>query len=960
MYRSTMLRRSLLIIPVFLLTFCCQQIFAQKKKDSDVLLKQIKTEMDVNRDYPKALTLAKAAVRDFPQDSDFRFLLGRLYYLNRDLANAERKMDEVITKTPEYKDAYVTAANIQLAKNDARKALIYLNQGQARFGTDREIRIKKLSVYQYYGQYHDGGIYADSLINLFSRDTTIKRAYVDYRLETGNAYLKRGLTEMANAEFAKAVEVAPDNKEALGGVFDARMKSGDKQSSLNFINSMLIRQPNSYDLLMKKAGILQDMKQYPEAIETIQYLAKKFPGDSKARQMETELKLEAARYYKNTDPYFQYQSVLERSPGNKEALDNVINIAISRNMLEDALYWINKSLPKNSFNKELLTKKMSILAQQQKYTAAAEIAERLYKNAPGKDNKETFITMESYAARDYASQEMPDSALAAYGKILKADPRQEQALNSSINILSGQKNFAAALELLNEAIAYYPNDERLKIKKAAIMQENEQYDEAAQLFDQIQSDNPENQRALNSMVDAYLLTGKKMMEVMDYDGAAQAYNRILEVQPQNKEAINNIINIDLALGGDGNQRALDRANSALGYYPNDKDLLLKKSEALNRLNQRSEAAIITDDLRNRYPYNTQIRNLYIDQHLAMATEYRNTGDTLNAIDAYNKVLSANRKDTIAWLGLHNISYERGLYTEAVAYSDTGLTFYPLQPTLMLKKAAAQEQLKQYDSAAYTAGIIAKLYPDDKRYSDFEAYLKGKTFKNQIGFSYLNSKIDSAQSANIASLQYTHFWKKASLTGRINFAGRSFGTGLQGELESYVNHSSTWYSFINVGAANKLVFPKYKASYSLFHNFKHGWEAELGGRFLNFDTLSSVSGVASVAKYLGDFWINVRGYAIFISGKQYGALNITARQYLNNKTDFFYATVGYGNSPDDFTRAFQFAQNINYTTYNIGAGYQKMFNYRNVVTLSGTWYNQKRDEGRYRNQYDINLTFLRKF
>lgn len=54
---------------------------AQKKKtDSDVLLKQIKTEMDVNRNYTKALSLSRSAVEQFPNDVDFRFYWGVLIY----------------------------------------------------------------------------------------------------------------------------------------------------------------------------------------------------------------------------------------------------------------------------------------------------------------------------------------------------------------------------------------------------------------------------------------------------------------------------------------------------------------------------------------------------------------------------------------------------------------------------------------------------------------------------------------------------------------------------------------------------------------------------------------------------------------------------------------------------------------------------------------------------------------
>jgi YaiO family outer membrane protein len=147
---------------------------------------------------------------------------------------------------------------------------------------------------------------------------------------------------------------------------------------------------------------------------------------------------------------------------------------------------------------------------------------------------------------------------------------------------------------------------------------------------------------------------------------------------------------------------------------------------------------------------------------------------------------------------------------------------------------------------------------------------------------------------------------------------------------------------------------------LFHSFSKSWEAEIGGRYLGFDTLNSISGVASLARYFGDFWLNLKGYATFVSEKQYFAANLTLRQYLQSRTDFFYTTFGYGNTPDDFSRAFQLDKLITFTTYSIGGGYQKVFNYRNTLSINGTWFNQRTDEHRYRNQYDIYVTFFRRF
>jgi len=950
------LRGSLLFI--FLL--CSPAMYAQKGKTSgDVLLKQIKYEMDVKKNYSQALTLSRSAVEQYPADIDFRFLLGRAYLLNNDLNNAQRAIDDVIKRSPGYKDAYIAGANIQIAKRNAAEAMRYVNRGLAKYNRDRDLRMKKMSLFAMYNNYEEAGKQADTLLAAHQSDPLVIRAFIDYKNEAALHYQKAGNIVMAIREYNRVLEIDPRNQVAIQGNLTAQMQVGDGQNSLNVINRVLVGQPDSYEFLMKKIAVLQEMKRYPEAIETLQKVVRLNPSDSKARQLDVELKLEAARYYKSTDPYFQYQSVLDKAPGNREALDNVINIAISRGLYDDALYWINKAL-NGRVEKDLSGKKISILQRQEKYGAAAAVAEQLYRTSRDPESRGNYIELELLVARDFAGQQLFDSAIAAYSKVLSVDPRNEQALNGSINILSGQKNYTTALSLIDKAIGYFPEDKSLLLKKAAILQENEQYDEATILLEQLKVSSNSDARIDNAIVDNSLTSARQMMQAMDYDGAAGAFARVLEIRPDNKEALNSIINIELARGGVGNTTALEWSERALLAYPEDRELLLKKSEALFRLKRYEQAYNITDMLRRKYPYNLKVRDNYREQLLLAATASVRNNDTAGALLLYKKVLEVNPSDTIALLGLANIYIGRSEFDSALAVTGVALQAYPDNISFLVKRASVLEQQKKFEDASLAADSVAHLLPGNRQYEDYAAYLRGKTYKNQLGIAYLNSSIDSTQSANIATLQYTRFGKKMSLTGRLNFAGRTTGTGLQLELESYINHSPKWYSYLNVAGANNLVFPKYKAAYSLFHNFSGSWEAELGGRWLYFDSLSAISGVGSVAKYLGDFWLNIRGYIIFVSDKQYAAATLTARQYLNNKTDFFFATLGYGNSPDEFSRSFQLETTVKYRTYSIGAGYQKMFNYRNIVSISGAWYNQRIAESRYRNQYDIYLSFFRRF
>ena len=50
-------------------------------------------------------------------------------------------------------------------------------------------------------------------------------------------------------------------------------------------------------------------------------------ASKEVQRLNTYMRLESSRYYTKTDPYMQFQAVLDREPGNHFALNNVINIA---------------------------------------------------------------------------------------------------------------------------------------------------------------------------------------------------------------------------------------------------------------------------------------------------------------------------------------------------------------------------------------------------------------------------------------------------------------------------------------------------------------------------------------------------------------------------------------------------------------------------------------------------------
>jgi YaiO family outer membrane protein len=227
--------------------------------------------------------------------------------------------------------------------------------------------------------------------------------------------------------------------------------------------------------------------------------------------------------------------------------------------------------------------------------------------------------------------------------------------------------------------------------------------------------------------------------------------------------------------------------------------------------------------------------------------------------------------------------------------------------------------------------------------------------------YLHTNYDYTSTAyNIATLEYRHYIKKGSWAARLNYAGRTQGTGLMGEAELYYNHTPRMYSYGLLNYSNGIVFPQFRAAYSLFRTFNHNIEGELGARYLKADSVNSISGVASIAKTWNEFWVNFRAYFISDSPKFYTSFNLTSRYYMNHNQDYIMFVAGLGTSPDDRSRLVQFPKLAGLLTRSVGAGYLKTFKYRTSLGIYGTWINQKITSTDYQNQYDLYFTLQRKF
>lgn len=949
-----------LVLVCFLLAtsfnLAAQNIF---QNQADVLYNKAIVETQAKH-YQKAITLVKASLSQRNNFSDAQILLAKLYMLTNQNKLALLEVKDVLEREPRYIDAYYYAINIELKNGHFEEALCFVDDGLYYYPQDKFLLLKKLAVLDTAREVYKGNDHAEYLLKRYQNDSTVERAYVYHHITSGLYYMRRKNTLSAIAHYQKALEVDPENREANEYLFSAYSKSGNTQAIQERLNKNLLDNPKSYPLLLKKAAMLENTYQYAEALSVLNYAANLYPT-SDARKRENELRLTAARFYANKDPYTLYEGLAEKTQGNREIINKLISLNITREQYNTALGYINKTLKNNPNEEFLLSNKVDILTYQKKYTQAGYIAQKLYARNNTK-YRQTLLELKLASAKDFTAQQMPDSAIVEYKIALGLDARNSYALNNLSNIYVAQKNYDKALETIDRSLKLYPNDENLLLKKSSILFDAGNVEDAIVVSKKLVQKKPNNSKYLGIYIDQSMAAGSRFMKTEDFDEAREQLLNVIAKQPNNVEALNYLINLES--GSKNYNQALAYLNTALKSNPDNKELLLKKSAVLEDMKNFKEAYQISSTLMARFPYKTAYKKSYTSQTIAAGRAYQKNNMPDSALLEYQKALSVSPSDSMALIYTINTLKDKNLNDSTLTYINAGIVAHPKSEYFQLRRTEYLEAQKLYPEAILAADSLVKINPSLANL-DYATMLKSKSYKDQFGLFFLNTSFDDKNLAtfNIATVEYRHFLNKGkgAYAGRVNYAARNQGTGIQGEVELYYNHNPKLYSYATAAISNQIIFPQILLRYSAFKMLSKTWEGEAGLRYFKSINFTTTSFVLSAAKTYKDFWFNLRGFLVRDQNSNfYQVANFTGRHYMNNAQEFVSFNAGVGNSPDDISTLIQFPSLQGVASGNVGVGYQKTFKYRTSVGVNANWINQKINNTNYRNQYDLYFTFLRKF
>jgi len=939
--------------------FLSVPVFAQEGLSSDEYYSLAKKEGNQKQNFKRATEYCEKANKLAPLDMDIKEYLGKCYMETGNLEKARVTLLEVLEKSPRRTDERHYLLNIETREKRYSSAVCYANELLEITPYSKTLWMRKINLYELMDNRVEASRATRRLYQIYPEDKEIKAMYTAVMKEDALRLSKGGDASAAIKSYEQAIEVSPKDEEGYLNLINLQIKMGQYQAALATADRGLNNLRISHAITDKKIGILQELHGYQKAIDVVNEQLKK-GASGNYRTLLVYLTEEAARYYKNSDPYELYGQLYERDKGNKEAHDYLLNTAISRGYFADAQEMLSQALKGSPTSKELLVKQLYVYQSQNNIQGARATIEKLYTLYPNDTDiaeKYDFVVFQeakaNYAAGDHKS------SLPVFIRLSQHPEFGKSANGYIFSVYLAQKSYDNALEQINKLIGQYPGEHDYILKKIDLLADMQEYEAAFELVHEYRDryqDTIEYSYMLNDLAVDYI---KYLNEKEDYGTAKLVADELVANNPGNLQAYDYAISARLSMGELAEAQQL--VQQALLRFPDSKELKLKEAGVYTEAGEHEKAVKVLMGLNKQYPYNSNIKGSLIEAMLAHAKQLEERDNKPEAKKIYQELLMIKSNDTVAAIKLANLYLAGGEPNDALKVVDTSLGYNKDNQDLLYLKGLIYEKMNNFKLAREYQGKFIPPAHKLVEHNDHLDYLEAKMLKNQVILSYLKATTDSIPfNISVATAEYLRFGKKDTYVGRINYAARNTGVGVQGEADWYHNFKDKSYTLFNIGVSNRF-FQKYKIGASYYRPFRKSWIGEIGIRYAGLtDDRKLVTGILGIEKSYDKVWLNARASLLSDSNNIYHTILTQARFYMKNGRDHALAMASVGTAPEDQKLDFQTNTFLSYVNTMVGAGYFYSATHRTTVGIMGNWYNYKISDEYYINQYNLFVTLRTRF
>ncbi|MBV8206030.1 MAG: tetratricopeptide repeat protein [Acidobacteria bacterium] len=484
-------------------------------------------------------------VRIDPKGVDDHLLLGRLYKANNESAKAEAEFNTAIRLQPQSEEAVTTLA------------LLYDDEGQ----NER----------------------AAQMLNAMPEGS-----------RTGKTYAALGLTyeqekdyKSAVAAYKKAVDLDHDNLDAVRGLAQNLLNSGDADAALQQYRTVAEADPQDAQTYLRIAEIYRRLGRFDPALEALAK-AEAIVSDSQ------EIPFTRAEIYEAQGRYDDaiqiLQKLIEKStkPANEYTPGELNNLSVFYEHLGN-IYKQQSKLPQavdaykkmESMGAENAVRgydlEIEAYRDSKDWQAATRVAREAVQKLP--ENR----TLKLVYAGELADVGKADEAIAEARSLLKGNQEDREVLVALAQIYDRLRRWKDAEETLAKAapLSQKPEDRQyVQFLLADTYDREKKYDEAEQIFRRLLAEDSHNAAVLNYF--GYMLgdRGVRLEEALNY------VKKAVELEPQNAAYLDSLGWIYFKLGNyDQAEDNLRKASERMNNDPTIQDHLGDLYQKTGRLKQ---------------------------------------------------------------------------------------------------------------------------------------------------------------------------------------------------------------------------------------------------------------------------------------------------------------------------------------------------------------------------------------
>lgn len=438
-------------------------------------------------------------------------------------------------------------------------------------------------------------------------------------LMLGRLYKLSQNSPASERAYKKALEIEPDNEDALTGLAMVYSDLGDTASASQVLRRVADKNP-SMRTLMALASAYEQLKEYGQAAETYRR-ALDLNKDNLDLKRAYAQALFASDDFDKARPVFE--ELLAAEPNDLLALLRLSQIHRQNHDFAKAEDYARQAARLDPNNLEIQYNQVSLLETQGKLSEAIARLKGILNSVERRptslgDKTNRVILLERLGILNRMAEQFPE-AVAAFREMVEVDPDSAPRAEAQIiDAYRAAKDYAAAEKEAHAALQKFPGDRLVKnlaasvytdlgrfkdaealmktmfdgkndrevwISLAQIYEKQKNFAEMAKTLDNAErlSTNKDDKEAVIFMRGAMYERQKK------YDLAEAQFRKVLELNPKNASALN-YLGYMLADRNVRLQEALDLVKQAIELEPNNSAFLDSLGWVYYRLNRFEEAA----------------------------------------------------------------------------------------------------------------------------------------------------------------------------------------------------------------------------------------------------------------------------------------------------------------------------------------------------------------------------------